>query len=242
MLRLLFLLVASVLFQGVDSTPTPPPTPFPLSPTPVITPTMTPIPTLDPLAYPEKFDTSPYPTIVVTNLRALGLDLPKDGHTLFTLDNAFAKTSDPGFNLVSVGKGARAKNFVLNVIISWNQNGERSACGVVFRGNLAANNTTVLLGVDNIVAFRQYVGDSVPVSFQAASANYEPDKAAILTILALDDAVVIYVNGKRETAQRMVAPITKGSFWLTVYNPRDNLALTDCRFRNFWIWTFDPRE
>jgi hypothetical protein len=248
MFKIFLTVILTAFLQGVDPTPTPttPPTAFPLTATPTVTPTLpptaTPAPTLDPAVYPEQVDPSIYPTLVVTKLRESGLDLPKNGRSLFTLDNAYAKTSDPGFNLITIGKGARAKNFVLNVFLSWNQNGAKSACGVVFRSDLATSNNMVLLGVDKTLSIRQYVGESVPVSFQASLDTFDPDKSTALTIVALDDAIIVYVNGKRAAAQRMTEPILKGGFWLTVYNARDNLALTDCRFRNFWVWTFDPKE
>src|SRR5689334_14103346 len=99
-----FFLIMS-LFQLTDPTPTPttPPTSFPLSPTPVITPTITPVPTLDPAKYPAEVDPSIFPTLVIQQLRDNGLDLPRNGRVLFSLDNAFAKTSDPGFNLITIG-------------------------------------------------------------------------------------------------------------------------------------------
>jgi hypothetical protein len=236
----------SILF----TTPTPPPTPFPLSPTPTPTithtPTITPTPkpTIDPTIYPAQIDSSAYPNIVLEKLRADGLTLPDGGRPLFTLDNAYALTSDPGFNLITIGKGARSQNFALSVGISWNRINDRSACGVVFRGDLTTGSSSmVLLGVDKTLSIRQYAGNDVPLALQTPLVQpFDPDKFTTLTLIALDDVLVVYIDGKRETAQRMPDPTLKGSFWLTLYNARDNLAQTDCRFRNLWIWTFDPRE
>lgn len=173
---------------------------------------------------------------VISNLQKTGL-VPTGGKQVLTLPTSFGTTSDPGFSYLTIGRGLSVQDLVLNFQVGWNSAGATSGCGVIFRAVDDNNFSVVLLTNDGQAVLLQRQSNKNILDYEKASKLFKPGSFSTVTLIAVQDKLILYINGKLETTQKSVK--AKGGFTIEVYNAKANKTVTDCRYRNLWIWSFD---
>ncbi len=162
--------------------------------------------------------------------------IPDGGKQIISVPNGFGTTSDPGYSIVTIERGLSVGDMVLNYQVGWLSAGATSGCGFMFH-TVDGNFSMVLLHQDGQVALIQRQGDQNSTDYERSSELFKPGSFTTVTLIALGDKVSLYLNGKLETTQKFEP--SKGGFAINVYNPADNTVVTDCRFRNIWVWSLD---
>ena len=200
-------------------------------PTATATMTRTNTPTLDP--------SDPRISInnILTTLRSTGA-ITIGGRLLFSVQDGYAITNSMGENFLPLGGEQNAQDFVLGVQMGWYVAGSGSACGVSFREG-PADWWSVLVTSDGrlIVARQSGTTRIIDADVSIPSFNAKPYKNA-LWLAASGSNLAVYYNGQLQ-ATIIDSIITRGGFALDVYNVSNNAVITDCRYRNLWVWSYD---
>jgi hypothetical protein len=210
-------------------------------PTPRRTPTRRPNrPTATPETadVPDEIFVQGKPEEVVAALQEQGI-VPEGGRQLFTFPrNSFARASTPGLKYLLINR-SQAQNFVLQFQVGWYAAGSReSGCGIGFRRAGAREVTVVILGTDlKVSLFQQNGTDELPFNYFEDSKLFVPGRINWVTVVAIDEQVTLYLNGKLETSQ--TGETASGTFELELFNPKNNTKVTTCNYPLGWVWTFD---
>jgi hypothetical protein len=185
----------------------------------------------------EEVDVTGSPARVITNLRDAGL-VPAGGRQIATLpSNSFTRASTPGLKFLPIMGRTAAQNIVLQFQVGWTTAGEGSGCGMGFRKASNEEYAFVLLTSNNKVALYQWDGDQNVIEYFEDSDLFSPGQFNTVTVIAIEDTITIYVNGKLQTSQEGQA--VRGMFSLQMFNPEGNTQITNCRFPTGWVWSFD---
>jgi len=202
----------------------------PPSATPTITPTFS--LAITPAA---SVDLSGAPENVLVALHTMAL-VPAGGRELFDVPTGYAITSDPGYSFLGLGQGSAAQNFVLGFQMIWYTAGVDSACGLSFR--MTDNGlSSIFLTNDGNAILTQQQDKITLLNYKHASDLFLRTQFNTVLLIALDDRLLLYINGKLETS--VTAKSVRGGFALNLYNALDNHVVTECRYRRIWIWTLD---
>jgi hypothetical protein len=174
---------------------------------------------------------------VMANLAAAGL-VPEGGKLAYTLPaNSYFRASTSGMKYQAMNADNSVKNLVLQFQVTWTTAGDKSGCGMMFRRASEQDFSVVLLTNDRKVALIQVVNNRVTVNYFNPTILFKPKETAIVTVIALDTKITLYVNGRFQTAATGKAEI--GDYGLELYNAPDNSMLTNCSYPTGWVWSFD---
>jgi hypothetical protein len=188
---------------------------------------------------PAKIDATQIASKVVTVFQTAKV-LPKGGKQVLIQDTAFGKTSDEGISFLPIGRGLNVQNLALQYTVSWNTIGTESGCGFMFRASYTEpNNITTFITPESDVYLIHQSGRQIGIGYKNNSTLFVPGKSTIVTVLAFDEEVALYLNGTLEMVETTTADPVKGGTALVVYNEDGNKVLSDCRFRNIWMWSLD---
>lgn len=189
--------------------------------------------------FPQTIVTAGTARTVVAGLQQAGI-APAGGKQVLTLDSSFGKTSDPGFSFLVVGRGLNVQDLVLQFSVSWATAGDTSGCGFLFRSAASGNNNTIALVTnDGYAVLYHFIGNQTGFKHDEPSDAFTPGQPTVVTIIAIQDELAMYVNGKLITSGKTTGAVVSGGTAIEVYNAKTNTTLTDCRFRNIWAWSFD---
>jgi hypothetical protein len=189
--------------------------------------------------YPKTIDTSGTARTIIARLQKAGA-VPDGGKQVLTVDNSFGKTSDPGFSFLTIGRGLNVQDIVFQYSVSWNSAGETSGCGFLFRSSYNGGNDMVTLVTnDGYAVLYHYVGNNTAFKYDKPTDKFTPGQPTIVTVIAIQDELALYINGQLEVAGKTTGDLTSGGTAIEVFNAKTNTTLTDCRFRNIWAWSFD---
>ena len=186
---------------------------------------------------PAEVQTGPDPVKIVKSLQADKL-APEGGKLLFRLPNgsSIRDATAPG-KKVPVGNNLQARDFVLQFQVNWTAAGEASGCGMGFRKSGTRDITFVLLTNDQKVALVQRQGSRALINFFQDTDLFTPKQAATITVIAIGDKVLVYLNGKFVTSD--IGKGVRGAFETELFNVDGNTTTTTCIFPSGWVWTFD---
>jgi hypothetical protein len=174
---------------------------------------------------------------IVANLAKAGL-VPEGGRQVGTIPgNSFTRASTPGLKYLPILKNLSVQNMVLNFQVTWTTAGQGSGCGMGFRMASTNDYAFVLLTSTGRVSLAQRDGGTTVVDYFEESALFRPGALSTVTVIAIDETITVYINGKLQTSQTGSA--VEGGFALQMYNPEGNTTVTNCRFPTGWIWSFD---
>ncbi len=200
---------------------------------------------IDDDTFPEVIDPKgTNPKLIVARLQADGL-VPKGGKQMIAVPDSFVTTSNPGISTYPLGRGTTVKNMVFQFGMGWSRAGIGSGCGIEFRSFTTrakqGNFWRYILQETGAETLLHIVNGKSAISVSLDTTDYKAGYYAIVTILALDDTIALYLNGARQFVKTTTDVTDEGNFFLVIYN--DDLAetkeTTDCRYQNIWAWSFD---
>jgi hypothetical protein len=175
-------------------------------------------------------------SMILTTLQSTGT-LPTGGRLLFFIPESYAVTNSSGDNFLPLGGGKLSQDFVLGVQLGWYSAGHDSACGLSFRANPSDWRAVLVTSAGHLLMTRQtgttrVINADLPIS----SFSGKPYKNALWLVVS-GSTTSVYLNGQLQATS--VDDTTNGGFALEVYNALDNVSITDCRYRNLWVWSYD---
>jgi len=160
------------------------------------------------------------------------------GRAAFSLPSAFvSNNSDAGITFVVLAKDQRYRDLIYSADVTWDSNNENVACAMELRAADANNFTIVYIDRLGGYGVRQIDGqDGVVLSHYDVSPAINRANLATnrLTVLALGNGLIVYVNGQLTTVQHVRQ--REGGVFIAAYNYQP--AAHFCRFSNIWVRAF----
>jgi hypothetical protein len=190
--------------------------------------------TLNVTTFPAEVDVTGTAKAVVDRLRNENL-VPEGGKQLFLVNTTLRDVRVPGRNL-PIGNRVTARDFVMHFELRWPTMGDTSACAVKIRKSGSRDETTIALTNDKKFILIQRQGNRALINYAQETDVFEPKAPTTVTIIAIQDKVTVYVNGRIQT--RETGKNISGSFEVNLFNTEGNKINSTCSYRG-WVWSFD---
>jgi hypothetical protein len=190
--------------------------------------------TLNVTTFPAEVEVTGNAKAIVDRLRSENL-VPEGGKQLFAVNTTVRDVKAPGRNLV-IGNRQTARDFVMHFELRWPTMGDTSACAVKVRKSGSRDETLIALTNDKKFVLIQRQGNRALINYTQETDVFEPKAPTTVTIIAIQDKVTVYVNGRIQT--RETGKNISGSFEVNLFNTEGNKVNTSCTYRG-WVWSFD---
>lgn len=185
---------------------------------------------------------------VIKQLRDLEL-APKGGAVRVQVRQTVIQVRQEGDWYFPLGRGTELKDFVIHFEVRASaMDGDTNGCGMAFRARQNGDFSYVLLTKDrrivvtqvedkeNIVDFDEDVDDLEGLD----ASDYSLDSAGynIVTLVAIGETLSLFLNGI-EIITLDEGKSVRGRFATMLFNEDGNNTLTECRYSNVWVWSFD---
>lgn len=159
--------------------------------------------------------------------------VPSGGEIVLNVAESFTEYGRPGVNMLPLASSLRFTNLAIGTTVYADSNvGSPSGCGLVIRSQDTTNYILAYIDGRGGYGVSERSGDTFTPGLYAESANWQPAAPHHLLVIADDNTLHYYVDGRY--VGTMETTLTEGGIGNAVVNFEP--VYTSCSFVNTWVY------